>query len=392
MTKKVLSIILALFMTLSIFSLTAFAAKDQFTTITSVKVGGVASPAFGTEPLYYAEAQTAKTSVGTIEWYQKTSKSDTGTKMKPGDKFIPGYYYAVSIQLNSADKAYFKGSNGVTATVNGKTATVSGNSGIYTVTTITVTYTFDMCLGTVSKFNVNFTTPVAGATPSYNQITGTGYESNNTRNNGAAYKNGIYWRNDTDGTVLYPNQSTKFEAGKKYTVHANIVTTTGYKIASSYTVTVNGKTVTSNITKVDNECIAIEYSFTVPKGEQSVQTTSPATTSPKAPDTTAPKAPADTEAPAATTTKPIAATEVKPVTGSNNKTPADSVAPIEDIIDELAPTSSPLNNDDTTLSPNPDNGDNNPDTIKMVIIIILAVLLLGAIVAIVVISVKKKKK
>ena len=120
-----------------------------------------------------------------------------------------------------------------------------------------------MCLTTVSKFDFTLAAPVAGAAPHYPLLTGTGYESNNRGNNGAAYENGIYWRNETDNVVLYPRENPKFEAGKKYSAKIIVATTTGYRVASSYTVKVNGKNVTS--TKVDNECITFKVEFNVPK-------------------------------------------------------------------------------------------------------------------------------
>lgn len=273
--RKTLAILVALVLLMSALSLNAFAAKENFITLKEVEIGAVASPAAGTEPLYSAETQTANITLGAVEWYQKSSESDAGTKMTSGDKFTPGYYYAVCIQVNAKTAASFKGSSGVTATVNGKAATVSGNEGIYNVDTVKVTYTFPMCLGTVAKFDISLTAPAAGAKPAYTQVKGTGYESNNSRNNGAAFQNGISWHNDTDNSYLYPAEDDKFEAGKTYTARVSLLTTEGYRLASSYTVTVNGKAVTSGITKVDNECLTVDHTFTVPAAQESTTPSTP---------------------------------------------------------------------------------------------------------------------
>ncbi len=261
--KKCLSLVLAIVLMLCLIPSTAvFAAKENFIKITEVTVNEVYAPAAGTEVQFSANTTTKYVAINSVKWYEKTSESASGTALANGAKFKPGYYYTVSVETKISNNAYYFAGNGsgVAATINGKDAdVVTDNS----AQVIVIERTFPMCLATVSKFDFNLAAPTAGAAPHYPLLSGTGYESNNRGNNGAAYKNGIYWRNETDNKVLYPDENPKFEAGKKYSANITVATTTGYRVASSYTVTVNGKTVTS--TKVDNECITFKVEFTVPK-------------------------------------------------------------------------------------------------------------------------------
>ncbi|MBQ6824737.1 MAG: hypothetical protein IJP27_08790 [Clostridia bacterium] len=268
MKRRLFALTIALILLLStLCSVPAFAAKESFISIKEVAVNEISSPAAGTEPLFSANTTTKFVQINSVNWYEKKTESEGGTALASGDKFKPGYFYTVRVEVGIANNAYYFDSNGngVTATVNGKTAkTVSLGS----AQKVAVDYTFPMCLGTVSKFDITLTAPAAGAAPSYPKVTGTGYESNNSRNNGAAFQNGISWHNDTDNAYLYPAEGDKFEAGKKYTARVFLLTTTGYRLSSSYTVTVNGKAVTAGIDKVDNECLTVDYSFTVPAAQE----------------------------------------------------------------------------------------------------------------------------
>ena len=259
--KKTFAIILSLAVIFCMLQLNVFAAKEMFIKIEEVTVNEVAGPAAGTEVQFSANCSTNYVSVNSINWYEKKTETESGFILSNGAKFKPGYYYTVNVQLKNTNNAYYFAGNGanVTATVNGKVAKVVTND---SAQIISIEYTFPMCLGTVSKFDFTLATPTAGAAPHYPLLTGTGYESNNRGNNGAAYKNGIYWRNETDNKVLYPKENPKFQAGKKYSANITVATTTGYRVASSYSVTVNGTKVTS--TRVDNECITFKVEFNIP--------------------------------------------------------------------------------------------------------------------------------
>ncbi len=260
--KKTLAIILSFLFIFGMLPMKAFAAKENFIKITEVTVNEVYSPAAGTEVQFSAKCTTRYVSVNSVKWYEKKTQSGTGTALANGAKFKPGYYYTVRVELANTNNAYYFSGNGanVTATVNAKSAKVVTNN---SAQVIAVEYTFPMCLTTVSKFDFTLAAPTAGAAPHYPLLTGTGYESNNRGNDGAALKNGIYWRNETDNKVLYPDENPKFEAGKKYSANITVATTTGYRVASSYTVKVNGKNVTP--VRVDNECITFKVEFSVPK-------------------------------------------------------------------------------------------------------------------------------
>ena len=260
--KKLLSMLLVAIMLLCLMpTTTVFAAKENFIAIDEVTINEVYSPAAGTEVQFNAKCITDHITVNAIRWYEKKTESESGTALSQGAKFKPGYYYTVSVELKISHNAYYFKGNGssVNTTINGKAAINSTDS----AQVMTSSYTYPMCLGTVSKFEFNLAAPTAGKAPHYPLLTGTGYETNNRGNNGAAYKNGIYWRNETDNKVLYPDENPKFEEGKTYSANITVATTTGYRVSSSYTVKVNSKTVTA--TKVDNECITFKVEFTVPK-------------------------------------------------------------------------------------------------------------------------------
>ena len=265
--KKVFAIMLTLACILCMLPMSTFAAKENFIKLTEVTINEVPSPAAGTEVQFSANCTTQYVEINTIKWYEKKNENESGTALAKGAKFKPGYYYTVSVELKISNNAYYFAGNGadVNATINGHAATTSTNS----AAVMSVNYTFPMCLGTVSKFVFNIATPTVGAAPHYPLLTGTGYESNNRGNNGAAYENGIYWRNETDNKVLYPRENPKFEEGKTYSANVTVATTIGYRVASSYTVTVNGKAVTSQ--RIDNECITFKVEFTVPKAHTHTQ-------------------------------------------------------------------------------------------------------------------------
>lgn len=261
--KKCLSLVLAVVLLLSLLpGTTVFAAKETFKPIEAVSINEVSSPAAGTEVQFSANCETTGAGIDTVQWFESTTQSGSGTEVSRGAKFKPGYYYTVTVQLKITHSAYYFKGNGkdVTATFNGKTATVTT---LDTAQKIKVSYTFPMCLATVSKFEFTLAAPTAGKAPHYPLLTGTGYETNNRGNDGAGRQNGIWWRNETDGKTLFPDESPKFEAGKKYSANVTVATTTGYRLASSISVKVNGKAVTAE--RVDNQCFTFKVEFTVPK-------------------------------------------------------------------------------------------------------------------------------
>lgn len=245
--------------------LSALAAKEMFMTVSSVSINEVAQPSAGSTPLYSANVETSSCKlqpsnsdeiINGICWYESSSPDSIGRRMKTTDRCRPGYYYTVSITLIPKSTAYtFAGT--VTGTVNGKTADVNDN---FDGSKILVRYTYPMVMSTVSSVNVNLTAPVAGAKPSYTQIKGTGYESNNSRNNASSYKNGIIWQEVDTGRYLYPDSNDVFKYGMKYMARVMISTTKGYVYTSNPTATVNGKTAV--VDKVDKEFLSVEYTFT----------------------------------------------------------------------------------------------------------------------------------
>ncbi len=273
--KKVIPLLLAVIILLSAFPvMNVFAAKEMFKRIDAVSINEVSSPAAYTEPLYHANVETKGCKInnvteGTwkngITWYEKETQNAAGRAMAIGEKFKPGYYYMIRIGITTSSTAYYFNTKSsgttvdITATVNGKAATSFGtkNSAAF------IDYTYPMCIGTINKLDLAVETPVAGAKPSYTQIKGEGYESNNSRNNASSYKNGIIWYDESAKEYINPESNTTFKAGQKYTVMFMLSTTTGYKYATKVNANLNGKAAT--VSRTDNEFISVSYTFTVPE-------------------------------------------------------------------------------------------------------------------------------
>ena len=273
--KKVIPLLLAVIILLSAFPvMNVFAAKEMFKRIDAVSINEVSSPAAYTEPLYHANVETTGCKINNVTegswkngvtWYEKETQNAAGRAMAIGEKFKPGYYYMIRIGITTSSTAYYFNtkSNGttvdITATVNGKTATAFGtkNSAAF------IDYTYPMCIGTINKLDLAVETPVAGAKPSYAQIKGEGYESNNSRNNASTYKNGIIWYDEAAKEYINPESNTTFKAGQKYTVRFMLSTTTGYKYATKVNANLNGKAAT--VSRTDNEFVSVSYTFTIPE-------------------------------------------------------------------------------------------------------------------------------
>lgn len=271
--KKIIPLLLALIILLSAFPvMNAFAAKEMFKKIEAVSINEVSQPAAYNEPIYQANVETSGCKINAITegnwkngiaWYEKESPTSAGRAMAVGEKCKPGYYYMIRISIVTSSTAYYFNTKNsgttvdITATVNGKAATSFGtkNSAAF------IDYTYPMCIGTINKLDLAVETPVAGAKPSYSQVKGTGYESNNSRNNASTYKNGIIWYDEAAKAYIDPTSNTTFKAGQKYTVRIMLSTTKGYKYSSKVNATLNGKTVAAN--RVDNEFVSIEQTFTV---------------------------------------------------------------------------------------------------------------------------------
>ena len=455
--KKILSILLILMLIVCMVPNTVFAAKLQFTTIVSVSINEVSSPAANTEPLYHANIETSRCKIRNINddywqngvtWFEKTSVDANGRQMTVGEKFKPGYYYMVRVSIETNSSSYFEMDSSdryveVEGTINGKTASVYGTDN----TSAIVDYVFPtMCMTTIKTFDISITEPVADAKPSFAKITGTGYESNNSRNNASAFENGIYWYDVEAKEYLYPNTNATFEAGKKYKTRMILLATTGYKIASSVTVTINGKTVKSeDVTRVDNECISIDYTFTVPEkphihtesdwktnsknhwkvctdktceaittakaahtdsnkdnkcdvcsykmSSGTTESSSKPTESSSKPTNTSSKPAESSSQPTESSSKPEDKSEIEAPTESKEETPSTSTD------DKASSEIEDTNSDETTGTTGASGEESNSDTDKTgkkasiwIWIIIAAVILIGSNVTLIVILIKKKNK
>ena len=268
--KKILSVLLALTFVFGL-STSVFAAKENFTVVTSVDVTEVSTPVTDTAPLYSAKVTTnyckiADTNNATwkngVAWFEKTAPDQSGRQMQVGEKFKAGYYYMVRVSVDTTTS--FKMESGgryadVTGTVNGHTATSvygTSNDNVY------VDYLFpNMCQKTLTEIALTVPTPADGAKPSFDKISGDGFYSDNASNPVAIYKNGIAWYKSASSYIA-PGTTETFKAETEYTVKISLVPESSAVFSTSLKATVNGKTAT--VERFGNSSITVIATLTAP--------------------------------------------------------------------------------------------------------------------------------
>ncbi len=179
----------------------------------------------------------------------------TNVNLSVSNPFKADNTYSVTYTLYP--KSGYKFTSSTTATINGQKATVRLIEG----------YLFVMLTGlkptvpvtTISKTELTITAPAVGQKPSFTQITGTGFASENGGNNAAVYKNGIAWRDVTGSKNMTPGSTAVFEDGHEYTATIVLVAKDGYKFDKSTSATVNGKKAT--VEWVRDECVNVKITF-----------------------------------------------------------------------------------------------------------------------------------
>ena len=195
--------------------------------------------------------------VNGVAWVEFVPGSGSGTMIKKTDTFKAGNKYGIIMDVTVTTENYAFAQDATTATVNGKAATLNIDG-----KTAHLMYVFPaLSQMTISKVDVNVTAPAAGAKPSFDQVEGVGYYSDNNGNAPAVFKNGVAWFK-TPSSYITAGTTETFEAGKEYTLKISMSAKEGYAFSRSLTATVNGKTAT--VTQFDDGSIMLEVVLTTP--------------------------------------------------------------------------------------------------------------------------------
>lgn len=195
--------------------------------------------------------------VNGVAWVEFVPGANSGTMIKKTDTFKAGNKYAIVMDLTVTTENYAFVQDITTAIVNGKTATINIDGKI-----AHLMYVFPAVSQlTVSKVEINVTAPAAGAKPSFDQVEGAGYYSDNNGNAPAVFKNGVAWFK-TPSSYITAGTTETFEAGMDYTLKISLTSKEGYAFSKSLTATVNGKTAT--VTQFDDGSIMLEVVLSTP--------------------------------------------------------------------------------------------------------------------------------
>ena len=261
MTKRVLSILLAAVLLLSVLSAlpTAAGAADTdaaetgVSIISNVEVLDLTEPAPGQTPDYTVSVPAgANYTVGYVEWREKDESAGLDPVFTNGT-FKSGNIYTAYIYLNANSGYEFADRETATGTINGKEATVSsyGNK-----VWVERTYT---CFFKITSVSVNLDEPVPGQEPD---------ETVSVPAGANYYEDQVLfpeWNLIENGSVVNCAWET-FEGGKTYQVVLYLHTYPGYVFGDdgeNVTATINGKPATVN---GDGSRIWVECVYVCPIG------------------------------------------------------------------------------------------------------------------------------
>ena len=231
--KKWLSLLLVSLLICGMFSTTAFAAKEMFTTIEHASVSGVEFPIVGQKPGYSITSnESGKYTVAKVTWSEYNKDIEHVRDMGANDTFREGYYYFVFVDLEAKGSCTF--SKNMTQTISEKTANKYSPSEDGKKVQI---YTSYESRKFISKVELNVVMPVIGKKPTFAKVDTNEYCSANT---GASnMTNGVFWRNEKTNVNL--TVSNPFKADGVYTVCYGIKAKEGYVLTKDTKYTINGQ-------------------------------------------------------------------------------------------------------------------------------------------------------
>lgn len=232
MTKRLLSILIAVILLLTALPLTTNAAKtnvsDTGMTLIQAVSATIAEPVAGQKPSYSATVPAGKgyrvSSITSgakkngVEWFNKTQNKN----LKPdSDTIEVGNSYAVIIELELVSDAYAFDYEHATATLNGQEAEIvrfiNGDSEIITMG-IRYDYSIpDPNLQYITSLSVSVTKPTPGATPSFSASVPAGKGYRIKEMNESGYHHGVRWSFANSFQAMDPDNDV-FVEGDDYLV------------------------------------------------------------------------------------------------------------------------------------------------------------------------------
>ena len=217
--------------------------------ISSVTITGVTAPVIGATPTYAATAsgtgykkEDLNNSSG---WTSGVCwKDSSGNTLSSSSKFEAGKSYMVRVSVIRTSDAY-EFSSSVNVKINGNTAVTSAWGGISKTENFIAEYTFPALTTTKvsSVYAYGVTEPKPGNSPVFSATVSAIDAKMDTYSSSAnGWSNGVRWE-DESGNAL--TTSSKFVAGKKYTVKVSVLRMSeAYEFTSSTTGKINGNTAT----------------------------------------------------------------------------------------------------------------------------------------------------
>lgn len=275
--KKILSVLLIVFLLLGVFTVSAFAAKEQFLVINTAKISGVVTPIVGEKPSNTATSEeSGKYNVAKVFWSEYDKDFEHVKDMGENDKFREGYYYFVFINLEA--KSAYTFSNNMTQTINEKSANkYTPSDGGKKVQV----YTHFESKKAISKVDLSVVKPVVGKTPTFAKVDTKEYYSDKVSGI-SNMTNGVYWRNEKTGVNITVNNP--FKADGVYTVCYAIFPKDGYAFNENSKFTINGQqAVAETVKSADGkQGVAVSLKGLIPgDGKKEIATLDLSVTAPK---------------------------------------------------------------------------------------------------------------
>ena len=129
----------------------------------------------------------------------------------------------------------------------------------------------------ISSVSVTITAPTVGAAASYSPVVPSGAPYTHDGDSGTTFKNGVLWRDTTEGYEGDMNVATaSFTAGHTYRVTVYLVPNDGYAFTDGVTGTINGKTASVRQPNNDEEnWVRLQYTFPALSASKPTITTQP---------------------------------------------------------------------------------------------------------------------
>ncbi len=249
MKKRLLSLILCLFLAIGMLPSVACAAAE----ISSISLKGYKAPEAGKSFQNYLAltAEDAGMSFYAVDWYDETA----GRFLNGSDTFREGHVYSVQIWMEAQSGYSFKCINdntpNVTATLDGRAMTVTKAFEYKAWAMVVLNYTFPAISSNQEIRTVTatgLTAPEEGNTPDYSL----------TVAENSCSASSVTWTDLTAGEAV--NNATEFKGGRAYRVRFAVTANPGYVFSQNVQASLDG----SRATVINNSGQRIDVVFEFP--------------------------------------------------------------------------------------------------------------------------------